>query len=286
MATPFPFGSGNVLTASQLNAITTLPVSTKTANHTLTISDLGSRVVMNSGSSTSITVNTSIFAASDVVEITNIGAGVCTITSGTCTVTSTGSLALAQNASGKLVFISASAAIYVAGDVAAGLVFISGTTFSAASTVSLPASTFSATYANYRIVLDISAASVDSAALRWRMRAAGTDSTAGSYLFSVSGSKADGLTFVGANGQTDTSGIFIYVASVQQTSCVFDILGPQATQNTKLLSIASGRSSDGTAAAFSGAGNFNATTSFDAMTFFPNSGTITGSYKVYGYANS
>jgi len=117
MATPFPFGSGNTLLASQLNAITTLPVSTKTASYVLTVADVGYRIVMNSASATTITVNTSIFGASDVVEIANIGAGVCTVTAGTCTVGTTGTLALAQNASGKLVFISASAAIFISGGV-------------------------------------------------------------------------------------------------------------------------------------------------------------------------
>jgi len=52
MATPFPFGSGNVLTAAQLNAVTTLVTSTKTNSHTLTIADVGTRVIMNSASPT------------------------------------------------------------------------------------------------------------------------------------------------------------------------------------------------------------------------------------------
>ena len=114
MATPFPFGSGNVLTAAQMNAITTLPVSTKTNSHTLTIADLGTRVVMNSASPPTITVNTSIFGASDKVEILNIGAGVCTVTAGTCTVGTSGTLALVQNAGGTLTFISASASVFIA----------------------------------------------------------------------------------------------------------------------------------------------------------------------------
>ena len=83
MATPFPFTIGQTLTAAQLNAITTLPTTTKTASHTLVIADQGTRVIMNSASATTITVNTSIFGASDVVEIQNIGAGVCTVTAGT-----------------------------------------------------------------------------------------------------------------------------------------------------------------------------------------------------------
>jgi hypothetical protein len=121
MATPFPFVSGNTLTAAQLNAITTLPVSTKTNSYTLTVADLGTRVVMNSASATTITVNTSIFGASDVVEILNIGAGVCTVTAGTCTVATSGTLALVQNAGGSLTFISASASVFTASASGAGI---------------------------------------------------------------------------------------------------------------------------------------------------------------------
>jgi hypothetical protein len=89
---------------------------------------------MNSASATTITVNTSIFSASDVVEIANIGAGVCTITAGTCTVGTTGTLALAQNASGKLVFISASAAIFIAGDTGSTVRQVLSTTLTTAFT--------------------------------------------------------------------------------------------------------------------------------------------------------
>jgi len=112
MTTPFPFQSAAVLLASQLNAITTLVTSTKTASHTLTIADVSTRVIMNSASATTITVNTSIFGASDIVEILNIGAGVCTVTAGSCTVGTSGTLALAQNAGGTLTFISASASVF------------------------------------------------------------------------------------------------------------------------------------------------------------------------------
>jgi len=112
MTTPFPFQSAAVLTAAQMNAITTLATSTKTASHTLTIADVSTRVIMNSASATTITVNTSIFGASDVVEILNIGAGVCTVTAGSCTVGTSGTLALVQNAGGTLTFISASASVF------------------------------------------------------------------------------------------------------------------------------------------------------------------------------
>jgi hypothetical protein len=112
MTSPFPFVASQILTASELNSITNLPSSTKTANYVLTLANMGSRVVMNSASSTTITVNTSIFSAGDIVELSNIGAGVCTVTAGTATVSSAGPLAIPQYGGGSLIFTSASAAIY------------------------------------------------------------------------------------------------------------------------------------------------------------------------------
>jgi hypothetical protein len=67
---------------------------------------------MNSASSTTITVNTALFAAGDSVFIQNIGAGVCTVTAGTATVTSAGSLALTQWEGGQLYFTSTSTSIF------------------------------------------------------------------------------------------------------------------------------------------------------------------------------
>jgi len=89
-----------------------LTVSTKTGSYTLVAADRNTRVAMNSGSNTTITVNTSLFSAGDVVYIHNIGAGTCTVTAGTATVTTSGSLALAQWGGGTLYFTSASASIF------------------------------------------------------------------------------------------------------------------------------------------------------------------------------
>lgn len=111
-------GSDAVTSTKILDAAVTGPklanlsVSTKTANYTLVASDRNTRVVMNSASSTTITVNGGIFAAGDTVWIHNIGAGTCTVTAGTATVNTSGSLALAQWGGGTLYFTSASAAIF------------------------------------------------------------------------------------------------------------------------------------------------------------------------------
>jgi hypothetical protein len=89
-----------------------LTTSTKTSSYVLVAADRNTRVIMNSASSTTITVNTGLFSAGDVVWVHNIGSGTCTVTAGTATVTTSGSLALAQWGGGSLYFTSASAAIF------------------------------------------------------------------------------------------------------------------------------------------------------------------------------
>jgi len=110
------FVASTVLTAAQMNALQAndynQTVSTKTASYTLVAADKGTRVVMNSASATTITVNTSLFSAGDTLFLQNISTGVCTVTAGTATVSTAGSLAIPQNGSGILYFTSAGVSIF------------------------------------------------------------------------------------------------------------------------------------------------------------------------------
>jgi hypothetical protein len=109
MTTPFPFTSGQVLTAAQMNAITTLPINDQTDDYTLVVGDVGKRVIMNKGTANTVTVDDSIFAESDTIFIANKGAGTSTITAGAgVTINTSGSLALAQYGGGTLIALSAS----------------------------------------------------------------------------------------------------------------------------------------------------------------------------------
>lgn len=111
------FTTGQVLTAAQMTSLQQTAMgggaaTAKTASYVLTAADAGTTVIMNSGSATTITVNTGLFAAGDTVFLVNQGAGVCTITAGTATVTTAGALAMGANETGQLYFLSASAAIF------------------------------------------------------------------------------------------------------------------------------------------------------------------------------
>ena len=111
------FTTGQVLTAAQMTSLQQTAMlggdaSAKVASYVLVAADAGTAISMSNASATTITANTGLFAAGDIVTIVNLGAGVCTITAGTATVATSGSLALAQNQGGVLRFTSASAAIF------------------------------------------------------------------------------------------------------------------------------------------------------------------------------
>ena len=111
------FTTGQVLTAAQMTSLQQTAMlggaaSAKVASYVLVAADAGDAITMSNAGATTITVNTGLFAAGDIVTIINIGAGACTITAGTATVTTSGSLVLAQNQGGVLRFTSASAAIF------------------------------------------------------------------------------------------------------------------------------------------------------------------------------
>jgi hypothetical protein len=112
------FTTGQVLTAAQMTSLQQTAMlggaaNAKTASYVLVAADAGDGITMNNAGATTITVNTGLFAAGDIVTIINIGTGTCTITAGTATVTTSGSLVLAQNQGGVLRFTSASAAIFL-----------------------------------------------------------------------------------------------------------------------------------------------------------------------------
>lgn len=167
----------------------------------------------------------------------------------------------------------------------AGLVYLTGASFSAAATVSLPASTFTATYKNYLINYTITAASVDTAVINARLRASGSDSTAGSYSNAGVTYFIGAATISAANIISGTSWQFTQFNSNDRNKVQLQILSPQLAADTHFFWDTYGRVS-GSQGGGHGNGEFRAATQFDSLTLFPASGTITGSYEVYGYALS
>jgi len=301
------FVASTVLTAAQMNALQAndynQTVSTKTASYTLVAADKGTKIVMNSASATTITVNTSLFSAGDTLTILNISTGVCTVTAGTATVSTTGNLALAQNGGGTLYFTSAGVSVFQANGVASaagGLIAIvpSSVTVSGGSATtstngqvaitSVPLSgtvllngVFSASYTNYRIIINRTADSTSSQ-FSARLSVGGTASTASDYFVNY--------LYVAANvvyGETATAGtsFALEISSRKLAYISLDIMNPFVATHTGIIINSTGA----TAAGLTGllANNFGinkATTSYDGFQLVNSSdGASSGTISVYGY---
>jgi hypothetical protein len=279
------FTAGQVLTAAQVNAVQAndynQTVSTKVASYVLVAADKGTRVVMDSATATTITVNTSLFNAGDTLFIQNIGAGVCTITAGTATVSTLGSLALDQYGSGTLYFTSAGVSIfYPSAGGASGLTLINTTTFSAVTSQSIN-DVFSATYDHYKIFLGVTPTS--NGILKIRYRVGGTDNTTSNYSHSFVNTASNSAP---VNNNFGTAQNFGGIGNHENTYLGFNemcIFNPFVSTTTSCV-FQQNQVNSNLAVTNQGSNFLNVTTSYTGFTIFPESGNLTGTVSVYGLA--
>jgi hypothetical protein len=167
---------------------------------------------------------------------------------------------------------------------ASALTLITTTSFSAVSSFSLPANTFSSTYTNYLMYcnLDSSAASAE---FDFRFRASSTDNTSNNYAWVRYGQNATGAL-------NDTSGASLIsyfrltpVSGTYNAQFQIVFMGPQDnTLNSGYVSSGFFFDSLTNYSGRTASGVLSVTTSYDSATFFPSTGTVTGSYSVYGLA--
>ena len=169
---------------------------------------------------------------------------------------------------------------------ASGLTYLTGATFSAVASVSLPTSTFTSTYTNYKVVFVVNSADATRQVFS-RMRASGTDNTSATYNNATGGGNSAGV-FAGYGALSGTSWSYPYAGSGGNKMIInIDVGQPQIAEATLITGNALGL--NGAASNYDGASVnqlFVANTQFDAMTFFVSAGNMTGNYKVYGYSNS
>lgn len=195
-------------------------------------------------------------------------------------------------AEGQLCYLSSTnvvqyydgAAWATVGPAAGALTFISSTAFTTVASVSLPVATFSATYLNYLVLFNLSAASTD-VNLTGRLRIAGADDTTSTYATMLLGITDTGTASNVSN--TAQSSFTLKTTNNNPTyAASFTFLNPFATVRTNILTQISSVIPGTAPMGSSGTLLFNATTSFDSFSFIASTGTITGTVKVYGYANS
>jgi hypothetical protein len=157
-----------------------------------------------------------------------------------------------------------------------GMTLLNTTNFTSATTVSIN-NIFSANYSNYKISLNITSSSATQR-IGMRFRSGGADNTSSNYQY--------GNTFIGAgtsgalggnNNSLEPSFPIIFGGS-GGVGAVTEITAynPFTSFITKVTSLGTG------AYTWSLGGFMTVTTSYDGFTLFPDTGNMTGTFKVYG----
>lgn len=161
------------------------------------------------------------------------------------------------------------------------LVFITSATFTASSSVAFANGVFSSTYQNYQVILNFgSSTSAANLGLQFRDN---TGTKTGSNYYSA----APGLAYDGAAANNNTnlgsSIVLCPTNGVALTDTVNLIVANpgDAAVNTSFLYQFYARDRGG-----AGGGRYTVNEAHTGLVFTPTTGTITGTYRVYGIANS
>jgi hypothetical protein len=161
-----------------------------------------------------------------------------------------------------------------------GLTLINTTSFSAVASQSIN-DVFSATYDNYRVVMNISQSAA--VGLAFRVRVAGADLTTATYKWSRYFNFSNDGAYASSIDNTASS-IDVPGGMADRGFFVFDIGNPFNAFNTHVQERASFINSSAHSYNFTVSGSVNNTTSYTGFTIFPGSGTFTGTISVYGVA--
>jgi hypothetical protein len=161
-----------------------------------------------------------------------------------------------------------------------GLTFISNGSFTTSSSVNV-SDVFSASYLNYRIYVDITANSTDQG-IDMRMRVSGSNNTNSDH----NSQYLRGLNTTASTAKFQSQNKFNEIMSGTSGTIfcngIIDIFNPFASEKTNGISYASSMgSSIYTTVKIVGFGKDD-TTSYTGFALIPDTGTITGTYRVYG----
>jgi hypothetical protein len=165
-----------------------------------------------------------------------------------------------------------------------GLELINTTSFSGVASQAVN-DVFSATYDNYRFILDITDLTSD-AIVYMKLRVSATDNSTNYYTM-LNGIRSDGSGFTQTENAV-TTGLFL-TSGDAGTDNIYgytgDLLKPFLAINTKIAGISHSSTSTGIPASISGGGLHFVATSYTGINLIASAGNMTGSIKIYGYNN-
>jgi len=157
---------------------------------------------------------------------------------------------------------------------------VGNVTFSGASSVSLNG-VFTSTYDNYEIIINHTCSA--NASAYFRLRNAGSDYTSSTYYAGMVSYFTDTTTLY---GETSAAAAQAYIGEVSDSKAFtkFSISGALIAERKILIGTTYRTRVTGPTGKGSTFGVFvNSTSTYDGFTFYPSSGTITGTMVVYGY---
>ena len=153
------------------------------------------------------------------------------------------------------------------------------TAFTTSSTINVD-NVFTTTYKMFLILVDITARST-SLQVFMKMRVGGVNSSAGYYLAQFGGNYASAAMIFGSRANNGTSGWPITTSTASTSNpIVINISDPADVQSTNM----SGTTPEvGNGYNYFFGGNHQAVTAYDGFSFITSTGTISGSYSIFGY---
>lgn len=170
------------------------------------------------------------------------------------------------------------------GTASSGLTLITAQSFTTAAAVNVN-SVFSATYENYKVIIDWRASS-GNASLSFRYRVAGADNSTSNYFLVRSGADAGGITENQCHGVSAQLNYLAYGNDTTLSSISIDVLKPFAAKKTTMNGTSVGLTTGFSNVAGHALNSlFDAATSFDGFSIYPSASTVNGVVRIYGYAN-
>jgi hypothetical protein len=161
----------------------------------------------------------------------------------------------------------------------AGLVLLNTTSFSAVTIASLPENIFTSTYNTYLFTFDVIGSTAIT--IQARVRAAGVDFSSANY----NRTQWEGtITAATSSNQTSWDVTSIYDADAKRAPIDFTLTDVQVSgRNKSAMSRISIGLSTGAPYPILRFFSLNSTSSYDSITFFTDTGNMTGSISCYGY---
>lgn len=160
----------------------------------------------------------------------------------------------------------------------AGLLLISTTSFSAVNSVSLATNTFTTSFKNYRVIINVDSCTSGGVSTI-RLRASGADASGTNYDYALQEFTSSGSP-TAVNGVAQTSIRTGFFGNGETFTSVIDLFNPMEALRTSCNINSNRYFSTGSNGELGFAG-IDLTTAYDSLTFFNTA--MTGSIRVYGY---